>query len=44
MTIQLQKSWTVSVKSKNASFAQRFIISGAAAGNGTYYLSSSKQY
>lgn len=36
MTIQLQKSWTVSVKSKNASFAQRFIISGAAAGNGTY--------
>ena len=36
MTIQMQKSWTVSVKAKNASFAQRFIISGANVGNGAY--------
>jgi hypothetical protein len=36
MAIPMQGSWTVSVKSKDASFAQRFIISGAASGNGTY--------
>ena len=36
MTIQVQKSWTVSVKSKSAGFSQRFIISGADTGNGTY--------
>jgi hypothetical protein len=36
MSIQMQKSWTVSVKSKSASFAQRFIITGADSGNGTY--------
>jgi hypothetical protein len=32
----MQGSWTVSVKSKSASYAQRFIISGADSGNGTY--------
>lgn len=32
----MQGNWTVSVKSKNAAFPQRFIISGAATGNGTY--------
>ncbi len=36
MTIQMQGSWTVSVKSKNAAYAQRFIVSGADVGNGTY--------
>lgn len=36
MPINMQGSWTVKVKSKNASFPQRFIISGAASGNGTY--------
>lgn len=32
----MQNSWTVSVKSKSASYAQRFIITGADTGNGTY--------
>src|SRR6185295_11060057 len=36
MSITMQGPWTVSVKSKNAAFPQRFIISGAATGNGTY--------
>ena len=36
MAISMQGSWTVSVKSKNAAFAQRFIIEGADSGNGTY--------
>ncbi len=36
MAITMQGTWTVSVKSKNASFPQRFIISGATSGNGTY--------
>src|SRR5688572_7841824 len=36
MPINMQGSWTVSVKSKNASFPQRFIIAGADSGNGTY--------
>ncbi|MCW3089561.1 MAG: hypothetical protein JWP81_630, partial [Ferruginibacter sp.] len=36
MLITMQGNWTVSVKSKNASFPQRFIISGATTGNGTY--------
>ena len=36
MTIQMQNSWTVSVKSKSAGFKQRFIISGADVGNGTF--------
>ena len=36
MAIPMQGSWTVSVKSKNADFPQRFIIAGADTGNGTY--------
>lgn len=32
----MQGNWTVRVKSKNAAFPQRFIISGATSGNGTY--------
>lgn len=36
MTIQVQNSWTVSVKSKSASYKQQFIISGADVGNGVY--------
>lgn len=36
MPINMQGSWTVSVKAKNADFPQRFIISGAASGNGTF--------
>src|SRR5512133_2509978 len=36
MIISMQGTWSVSVKSKNADFPQRFIISGAATGNGTY--------
>lgn len=32
----MQGDWTVRVKSKNAAFPQRFIISGASTGNGTY--------
>src|SRR5262245_11481026 len=36
MAIPMQGSWTVSVKSKNAAFDQRFIIAGADSGNGTY--------
>ena len=36
MAIPMQGSWTVSVKSKNAAFPQRFIIAGATSGNGTY--------
>ncbi|HEY0462399.1 MAG TPA: hypothetical protein VGC97_24915 [Pyrinomonadaceae bacterium] len=36
MIITMQGNWTVRVKSKNAAFPQRFIVSGAASGNGTY--------
>ena len=36
MSINMQGSWTVAVKSKEAAFNQRFIISGASSGNGTY--------
>lgn len=36
MSINMQGSWTVSVKSKSAAFEQQFIISGADSGNGTY--------
>ncbi|MDX2055508.1 MAG: hypothetical protein SFV15_24105 [Polyangiaceae bacterium] len=36
MIISMQGNWTITVKSKNASFDQRFIVSGAATGNGTY--------
>lgn len=36
MAITMQRAWTVTVKTKNASFNQRFVISGATSGNGTY--------
>lgn len=36
MIVAMQGNWTVSVKAKNAAFDQRFIVSGAATGNGTY--------
>lgn len=36
MAILMQGSWTVSVKSKKAAFPQRFVIEGAASGNGTH--------
>lgn len=36
MAINMQGSWTVSVKSKEATLPQRFIIAGADCGNGTY--------
>ena len=36
MQISMQGNWTVRVKSKNASFPQRFIITGATSGNGVY--------
>jgi hypothetical protein len=36
MTIGLQGTWSVSVKSKDASWAQRFVVDGADSGNGTY--------
>ena len=32
----MQGNWTVTVKSKNASFPQRFIINGATYGNGIH--------
>ncbi len=36
MLITMQGTWTIKVKAKNASFPQRFIISGATTGNGIY--------
>src|SRR5271165_6536920 len=36
MPLPMQGSWTISVKSKESSPISRFIISGAATGNGTY--------
>jgi hypothetical protein len=32
----MQGNWTIAVKTKAAAFAQRFVISGAISGNGTY--------
>lgn len=41
MTIAMQGSWTVSVKSKNASWAQRYVIHGSTNGvDGEYYDTS----
>ncbi|MGC4095962.1 MAG: hypothetical protein QM706_02510 [Nitrospira sp.] len=34
MIVSMQGNWIVTVKSKNAAFAQRFVISGATTGNG----------
>jgi hypothetical protein len=36
MIISMQGNWTVKVKSKSASFPQRFIVNGATTGNGIY--------
>ncbi len=36
MIISMQGNWTVTVKSKSASYQQRFIVQGAISGNGTY--------
>lgn len=36
MAITMQGSWTLRVKSRNAAYAQRFIVSGAATGNGVH--------
>ena len=36
MIISMQGNWTVRVKSKDAAFDQRFIVSGATSGNGTH--------
>src|SRR5262245_44780415 len=36
MAVTMQGSWTVAVKSKNAAFAQRFVVAGAAGGNGPH--------
>ena len=36
MTIGLQGTWSVSVKSKDASWAQRFVIAGSDSSDGTY--------
>jgi hypothetical protein len=36
MSITMQGSWYVRVKAKNASFAQRFVISGASNINGAF--------
>ncbi|WP_140157783.1 hypothetical protein [Arenibacter amylolyticus] len=36
MTISMQGNWTVAVKSKSASYPQRFVIQGANSGNGSH--------
>lgn len=36
MLISMHGNWTISVKSKEAAFPQRFVISGAGTGNGTH--------
>ena len=36
MAITMQGNWTLRVKGRNAAFAQRFVVSGAITGNGTY--------
>jgi hypothetical protein len=36
MIITMQGNWTIAVKTKNASYAQRFMVQGAVSGNGTY--------
>src|SRR5947207_3876778 len=39
MSLAMQGTWTVSVKSKSAALPQRFTIAGAATGNGTHVVS-----
>jgi hypothetical protein len=41
MLITMQGTWTIKVKAKNASFPQRFVISGATTGNGIYVATTS---
>jgi hypothetical protein len=41
MSLAMQGSWTVSVKSKSAAAPQRFTITGATGGNGTHVVSAS---
>lgn len=36
MAISMQGNWTVKVRSKEAAYAQQFVISGATSGNGIY--------
>ena len=36
MAITMQGSWMLRVKTRNAAFSQRFVVSGATTGNGTY--------
>ena len=36
MIISMQGNWTVTVKSKSASYQQRFIVQGASSGNGVH--------
>ncbi len=36
MAITMQGNWTLRVKGRNTAYAQRFIVSGASVGNGTY--------
>lgn len=36
MIISMQGNWTVTVKTKNASFPQRFVVQGATSGNGAH--------
>jgi hypothetical protein len=41
MPLAMQGTWTVSVKTKNAAFPQRFTIAGATSGNGSHVVGSS---
>ncbi len=41
MSLAMQGTWTVSVKSKNAALPQRFTIAGASSGDGTHVVSGS---
>ena len=41
MSLAMQGTWTVSVKSKSAAFPQRFTIAGASTGNGTHVATAS---
>jgi hypothetical protein len=44
MPLIMHGNWTVAVKEKNAAFAQRFIVSGAASGNGAYNVPHAPVY
>jgi len=38
MSLNMQGTWTVAFKSKNAAFPQRFTVAGASSGNGTHVI------